>query len=191
MAKSTARLDGNATEKLRDNSTDESSYSAEIEQLFSALKAISSDLPPMLTRALFDDALFQCRSDKTSDFLQEIHDNLHTLARLTAGHERYQWFYEHCEAQIMAFVQVAMRNGRTAKHAAVSLPKVQSHATRYQRLQQELAVHHDYERRLKDNLYKAQAEAQISGEHHQVIACQQRLIRCQQAIEKIERQLEV
>ena len=172
---------------------EESSYSAEIEQLSSALKAISSGLPPLLTRALFDDALFQCRSDKTSDFVQEIRDNLHTLARLTAGHARYQWLYEHCEAQIMAFVQVAMRNTRTAKQAAASLAKVQSHATRHQQLQQQLVVYHDYERRLKDNLVQAQAQAeqhQDAATQARVIACQQRLLRCQKAIATLERQLE-
>ena len=170
------------------------SYSTEIEALFSALASISSGLPSTLTRALFDDALFQCRSDKTSDFLQEIRGNLQTLAELTPGNERYQWLYEHCEAQIMAFVQVAMRNTRTAKNASTSLPKVQSHATRHQRLQQDLVQHHDYERRLKDNLI----EAQVQAKHQQhdpvaqakVIACQQRLLRCQKAIAKLEHRLE-
>lgn len=181
-------------EKSSVSNIENSTYATEIAQLYSALEAISAGLPRTLTRALFDDALFQCRSEKTRDFVQEIRGNLQTLAALTPKNERYQWFYEHCEAQIMAFVQVAMRNSRTAKKAASSIPKIQSHATRHQRLQQELVLHHDYERRLKDNLTQAQAHA--SQQPHaeeakaKVIACQRRLLRCQKAIANLERQLE-
>lgn len=172
----------------------DSNKTNEIEELFSVLEGLSAGLPPTLTRALFDNALFQCRSEKTSDFLQEIRDNLQILSGLTPGNERYLWFYEHCEAQIMAFVQGAMRNPRTAKNAALSRPKVQSNATRHQRLQQELVLHHDYERRLKDNL--SQAQTQAAQQQHaaeaqaKVIVCQQRLLRCQRAIVNLERQLE-
>lgn len=181
------------------NSNDQSTIpqpaGPDIEKLSQALHAISANFPTQISKAVFASSLFHSRSEYMADYQAEIHANLIKLSELVSTGAQYQWLYERCEAQIMAFVQVAMRNQKQVKRATATGSSAslgaQVQLSHRQHLQQELVKHHDYERRLKDNLYKAQAEAQISGEHHQVIACQQRLIRCQQAIEKIERQLEV
>lgn len=168
------------------------STKSDIEQLTQALNQLSTDFPALISTSVFSTSLFRSRSEYMVDYLQEIRENLGKLDQLVDTNPQYQWLYEHCETQIMAFVQVAMRNQKQVKQAAA--PKGSSASStlfsRQQYLQQELVKHHDYERRLKDNLYKAQEAAQASGDHNSVLVCQQRLIRCQHAIENIERQLE-
>lgn len=162
----------------------------DIVRLSAELDKISAKIPKKLTSALFDGSLFQCRSEKTCDYLQEIRDNLQKLSQLTPGNERYRWFYQHCEAQIMAFVQVAMRNSHTARQAARPETNNKAFASSLQQLHQDLARHHEYERRLEDNLRQAQTSADSAAGQQRVIACQQRLLRCQRAITAIEKQID-
>lgn len=171
--------------------SDSSPISPEITSLVQILGRVSAELPATLSKELFDTTLFQSRSEYKREYLAEVRHNLVTLARLQPDGERYQWLSERCQAQVNAIVQLSLRNARKVKRSmqgaeAASLVRV----SQRQYLQQELVKHHDYERRLKDNLYRAQEAAQASGDHNSVLVCQQRLIRCQHAIDNIERQLE-
>lgn len=159
-------------------------------QLNTALEKVLASLPTVITKTLFDTTLFLCRSEQTSDYLQEIQTNLHRLSHLDAANANYQWLYARCEEQINAFIQVAMRNRARINQATTGHRLTRSDLSKRQHLQQELSQHHDYERRLKENLFQAQEAAHDSGDHQRVMVCQQRLIRCQQAIAKLERAIE-
>ncbi|MCL5255666.1 MAG: primosomal replication protein, partial [Gammaproteobacteria bacterium] len=144
-------------------------------------------MPATLRSDWFSAELFQCRSDKSCDYLQEIRDNLQKLSQLSEHSTSYQWFVEHVDAQLNAFIQAVYRAKRPAK--ASSVDRHAQKTSRATQLQLELAKHHEYERRLTDNLREAQMAADTEGKSERVIACQQRLLRCQRAIAALEKRI--
>ena len=161
---------------------------SDFKRLLEILDQASRSMPETLQRDWFSPEVFQCRSEKSCDYLHEIRDNLQKLSQLSEQSSSYLWLLEHTDAQLNAFIQAIYRAKRPPKKAFVDHhAEKTSHATK---LQVELAKHHEYERRLTDNLRQAQAAPESEGKHAQVIACQQRLLRCQRAIAHIERKIE-
>ncbi|MCL4409882.1 MAG: primosomal replication protein [Gammaproteobacteria bacterium] len=159
------------------------------------LEQEAKHLPKNISKTWFSPELFHCRSERSCDYLQEIQANLQKLAELNPSSESASWLGQHVNAQLNAFTQAVFRAKRPAP-AVTSKQKLPSdeRQSRSQRLYAELAKHHEYERRLSDNLRQAQAAASSasSSESHQrqVLLCQQRLMRCQKAIANIEAQIE-
>lgn len=161
---------------------------SDIKRLLEILNQASRSLPSTLQRDWFSPELFQCRSERSCDYLQEIRDNLQKLSQLSAQSTSYVWLMEHVDAQLNAFIQAIYRAKRPAKAAFVD--RHAEKTSRATQLQLELAKHHEYERRLTDNLRQAQAAVESEGKYEHVIACQQRLLRCQRAIAGIEKRIE-
>ena len=160
---------------------------SDIERLMEILDQASESMPANLRRDWFSPELFQCRSEKSCDYLQEIRDNLQKLSQLSAQSTSYQWLVEHVDAQLNAFIQAIYRAKRPAQ--AKTVDRHAQKTSRATQLQLELAKHHEYERRLADNLREAQMAADSAGKHERVIACQQRLLRCQRAIAALEKRI--
>ena len=161
---------------------------SDFKRLLEILDQASTSMPTTLQQEWFSPELFQCRSENSCDYLHEIRDNLQKLSQLSEQSSSYPWLLEHTDAQLNAFIQAIYRAKRPPKQAFVD--RHAEKASRATKLQLELAKHHEYERRLTDNLRQAQAATESEGRHAHVIACQQRLSRCQRAIANIERKIE-
>lgn len=166
----------------------------ELQRAIEILHQESKDLPHNINKTWFSPELFHCRSERVCDYLQEIRDNLQKLSELNPSSESATWLVNHLGEQLNAFTQAIFRAKRPAA-ASINKQKLSfdEEQSRNQSLYAELAKHHEYERRLSDNLRQAQAEASLthSSENKQrVILCQQRLMRCQRAIADIETQIE-
>lgn len=167
----------------------------DFERAIEILHQESKRLPKNISKSWFSPELFRCRSERSCDYLQEIRDNLQKLSELNPSSESATWLANHLSEQLNAFTQAIFRAKRPAP-AVASKQKLpfDEQQSRSQSLYAELAKHHEYERRLSDNLRQAQAAADSapSSESHQqhVLLCQQRLMRCQKAIANIEAKIE-
>lgn len=161
---------------------------SDFERLMEILDRESKSLPGTLRRDWFSPELFQCRSEKSCDYLQEIRDNLQKLSLLSEQSTSYSWLVEHVDSQLNAFIQAIYRAKRPAQALTIDRhAQKTSHATQ---LQLELAKHHEYERRLTDNLRLAQDAPEAPDKRSHILTCQQRLLRCQRAIADIEKRIE-
>lgn len=167
----------------------------QLSQLISALERASEQLPTTLPKAWFSESLFHCRSERPVDYLAEIEHNLNKLAQMAAEAPGFSYLSEHTEAQLIAYTQAIYR----AKRPRSGYPKSDLHQSRDMpegranqraKLEQELARHLEYERRLQDNLRDAQGANNDARNQALVLKCQQRLLRCQRAIADIEKRLE-
>ncbi|RUO32994.1 primosomal replication protein PriC [Aliidiomarina soli] len=173
------------------------SFQTVLEQLLTRLRNEGRQLPKTLPRAWFSDELFHCRSEYSADYLREIEENARTLDKLSPQASSYGYLSQRVEAQLLAYTQAILRarkpaaNSRSATARSGQSTKQDSARKTLSTLHQDLAEHHEYERRLQDNLREAQQKAVTgTGKHDVIIKCQQRLLRCQRAIAAIEKKIE-
>lgn len=164
---------------------DRTALSPRLKRLLEILNQQSEAMPATLQKDWFSAELFQCRSEKTCDYLQEIQDNLQKLYSQDTSSSSHRWLLQHVNDQLNAFTQAVFRSNRPKGDHRVSLKEQKTGTLAY--LHQELAKHHDYERRLSDNLRVAQTNNPPFQQ--QIILCQQRLLKCQRAIVAIERRI--
>lgn len=154
----------------------------QFEQIYQQLQTATQAFPSEISRDWFDSTLFQCRSTRPLDYLDEIKTNMQQLQTLKMYSESYNWLINHLDEQLNAYTQALFRAQnkfpRDQKKISISAQKKQSLAA----LHQELATHHDYERRLEENLRNVQ-------EQNEVLKAQQRLLRCQRAIAALEEKI--
>ncbi|MGX5913574.1 primosomal replication protein PriC [Aliidiomarina sp. Khilg15.8] len=153
-----------------------------LEEVYQRLHSATQALPGEISRDWFDATLFQCRSTRPLDYLDEIKRNVDQLQTVKMYSESYNWLINHLDEQLNAYTQALFRaqnkfpNGQ--KTISISEQKQQSLAV----LHKDLATHHDYERRLQDNLRNATEQADV-------LRAQQRLLRCQRAIGVLEEKI--
>jgi primosomal protein N'' len=152
------------------------------EEIYQRLESATQGLPSEIQRDWFDATLFQCRSTRPLDYLEEIKRNMDQLQALQMYSESYNWLINRLDEQLNAYTQALFRAQNKfpggQKKFSVGERKQQDLAS----LHKELATHHDYERRLQDNLRNASAQ-------EDVLRAQQRLLRCQRAIGVLEEKI--
>lgn len=160
-----------------------------LHQVIEALKLAFDKLPTELSTEWFSPELFQCRSSRPMDYLEEIERNAQTLTRLNQNSEQASWLSTQLESQLSAITQALLRSKHKFNSYTQPSLHVRTENARLQ-LEQELAKHHDYERRLTENLRLAQQQPDSAQSKQHIIQCQQRLLRCQRAIAGIERKID-
>lgn len=154
----------------------------QFDEIYQRLYAATQGLPSEISRDWFDASLFQCRSTRPLDYLEEIKGNMEQLSTVKMYSESYNWLINRLDEQLNAYTQALFRAQNKfpggQKRNSLREQKQQSLAV----LHQELATHHDYERRLQDNLRAA-------SEQEEVLRAQQRLLRCQRAIASLEEKI--
>lgn len=156
----------------------------ELTRLLEQLEHYSQQVPEIRTTDWFSNNVFQCRSEKTCDYLQEIRDNLQKLFALPAQSDSRTYLTERIEMQLNAYIQAIMRaqKSRPGKQSR----QRQTDPTTLHQLYQDLARHHGYEQQLSDNLQLALSADENDYDPEKIQRCRQRLQRCQQALAKIE-----
>jgi primosomal replication protein N'' len=157
---------------------------------------------------IFSEALFATNSDKIGAYVEEVRGKTIELARLlqSGKKELSQNRLQGIEQQISSIINAIRSNKGLHQEAQYRLNAI--NARRYkkaakelfkssQALYQQLAEHHEFERRLlamlneREQLRQSATPAKAKKILDEVLALHQRLGRCRQAISKIEREIEV
>jgi primosomal replication protein N'' len=157
---------------------------------------------------IFSEALFATNSDKIGAYVEEVRGKTIELARLlqSGKKELSQNRLQGIEQQISSIINAIRSNKGLHQEAQYRLTAI--NARRYkkaakelfkssQALYQQLAEHHEFERRLlamlneREQLRQSATPAKAKKILDEVLALHQRLGRCRQAISKIEREIEV
>lgn len=134
-----------------------------------------------VTEQWFSPSLFQTRSSIALDYVKETRRLLAQLIQ-TQSKDSQLYLAERLSVQIEALA-TALRSGKIPELAEEQREVKASH---HQKLHEKLVTYRDYERRLLENLNKAQN----SGAQEAIPVAQKRLNRCQMAIEQLERQIQ-
>ena len=159
----------------------------------------------------FSETLFFSQSDKYTDYVIEIKENIQKLSRLfeTRKDVLSQSILEKIEEQISSLINAFNANTfmhNEASNHAKHIKEIKK--MRYQKmtrsivessqvLYQSLSEHQEFERRLLDMLKNKQNELSLANANNssaisqEVLVLHQRLGRCRQAISKIERSIEL
>lgn len=154
----------------------------QFEELYRQLYVATKGIPSEIKRDWFDVKLFQCRSSRPFDYLDEIKHNVEQLQTLQMYSEPYNWLLNHLDEQLNAYTQALFRAKNKIPAGQKIIKTSQKRRANLASLHQELATHHDYERRLQENLRVAVAQDEI-------LRAQQRLLRCQRAIAALEEKI--
>jgi primosomal replication protein N'' len=157
---------------------------------------------------IFSEALFATNSDKIGAYVEEVRGKTIELSRLlqSGKKELSQNRLQGIEQQISSIINAIRSNKGLHQEAQYRLNAI--NARRYkkaakelfkssQALYQQLAEHHEFERRLlamlneREQLRQSATPAKAKKILDEVLALHQRLGRCRQAISKIEREIEV
>ncbi|MBK5072307.1 primosomal replication protein [Budviciaceae bacterium CWB-B4] len=160
----------------------------QVQQLAQAIAdaPASGVMPPR-----FDDQLFNQRDSRLSHYLTEVEKNLQQLKQEVDKNrlEQVAFLAERIVAQITALQrELATLNLRKSNTTAV---KTNSD------IYQTLAQHQDYERRLQEMLRDKESQliqqTTLQAQQHiqkELAALEGRLMRCRQALKRIEKQIE-
>ena len=133
-----------------------------------------------LSEKCFSPSLFSKRSNLAIDYLTETQDTFAQLQR-TEGQQAQYYLAERLSLQLEALT-TALRINKLPKQEQDSRITAQN---KIQQLHQQLVTYRDYERRLTENLDNA-----VSQNNPVLIQrAQQRLNRCQMAIDTLEKKI--
>lgn len=158
-------------------------------------------------KAIFSEHLFSTYSDSIYDYVNEVQKKTVELKRLIDGnkvelsHNRLLLIEQQISALINALnANKSIHNEAQNRLNAIKSRKIKMVADKIikptQSLYQNLAEHHEFERRLAEMLRDKEIEFKISPTNktqmlsQEILVLHQRLGRCRQAISKIELQIE-
>lgn len=183
--------------------------SKESEVLFNQLYKKAEEAATELTRPWFDKSLFNCRSTRLRDYVNEAENTWQQCQQLTqtttTNSAQYNWLMTRLDQQLNTLVQAFYR-GKPPKTSSMTYAKKHAQQEKLTNdllgLYQQLKTYKEYEVRLGDNLRVVQHQLTVLSQNssttlkkaseqqatqQQVLMAQQRLQRCQKAIAAVER----
>lgn len=163
-----------------------------LEQQIQQIAQAIADAPAgAVMQPRFDDQLFSQRDSRLSHYLAEVDKNLlHLKQEVKNGRQQQVAFLAE---KIVAQISALQRELATLKIREKNTVAVKSNGDIYQAL----AQHQDYERRLQAMLRDKESQlllqTTISAQQHiqkELAALEGRLMRCRQALKRIEKQIE-
>lgn len=163
-----------------------------LEQQIQQLAQAIADAPASaVMQPRFDDQLFSQRDSRLSHYLAEVDKNLlHLKQEVKNGRQQQVAFLAE---KIVAQISALQRELATLKIREKNTVAVKSTGDIYQTL----AQHQDYERRLQAMLRDKESQlilqTTIAAQQHiqkELAALEGRLMRCRQALKRIEKQIE-
>ncbi|KOC89952.1 primosomal replication protein PriC [Winslowiella iniecta] len=165
-----------------------------LQQLDARVDQLASSVSPLAERrtrrARFDNQLFHCQSTRLGDYLQEVRETLAQLKQCVAGAnpERLSWLAERVVLQIGALQREVATQTLRRQEGMKQSPA--------EKLQQKLADHHEFERRLLAMLMERERQLgqqetllQQQKMQQEMVALEARLQRCRAALKEIEREV--
>ncbi|ENA1754491.1 primosomal replication protein [Yersinia ruckeri] len=166
-----------------------------LQVLENQVEALSADIAPQAhtptTQARFDQLLFSNHGTRLRDYLQEVHKNLAQLKQVVAEQrsEQVAFLAEKLVAQISALQrELATQTLRKAQPKPRMVSQDPYH---------KLAEHQDYERRIiamiQDRESQLGQQTRLVDQQRiqqELAALEGRLMRCRQALLRIERSIE-
>ncbi|MFT4926547.1 MAG: primosomal replication protein N'' [Phenylobacterium sp.] len=160
-------------------------------------------------RDYFNNDVFNCNSTSLFDYVKELEDNFNALLNMSQrGTTQLNLRGERMTQQLTALIQAVRSNGVAVKEHHFQKQSNNKRFAKYQKpakqlmfnshqLHQELAEHHEYERRFNEMIFERQAKMKGANQkvayqlQREMLALHQRLGKCRRAISVIEEKIQM